>query len=172
MNYKNLHTHTLEQLFGPISLHILKQNETIRIVELKDSDGLSRTLAIVRFLDIHGKRLKEAYDKIMSGELLGKTLCDFKIDFDKKYTGSVELKLPEWLKNDFKTDNDLGIAFISNIWVKDSSLEPQKFIFSEIIEIIPEDLKSDFKYKINPLEKIDSQVKSLFEEANINLINV
>lgn len=172
MKNKNLHTHTLEQLFGPISIHIKKQNETIRIVELKDDDNFCRTLAIVRFLDIHGQVLKEAYNTILSGELLGKTLLNFNIDFEKEYTGSLHVKLPLWLKNDFNTDYDFGVAFISNIWVKDESLDSQKFIFSEIIEIIPQELKKDFKYKVNPLDKINTKIKSLFKEANIDLIYV
>jgi hypothetical protein len=169
MNYKNLHTHTLEQLFGPISIHIKKQNKTIRIVELKDDDNFCRTLAIVRFVDVHGQALKKAYETILSGELLGKTLHDSKIDFDKKYKGSLQVKLPDWLKNDFKTEHDLGIAFLSHIWVMDGALEEQEFIFAEIIEIIPQELKLDFKYKINPLQTIDSKISDLFKEANIDL---
>lgn len=172
MNYKNLHTHTLEQLFGPISIQIKKQNESIRVVELKDGGGLCRTLAIVRFLNIYGKVLREAYDTILSGELLGKTLHDFNIDFDKEYKGSLQVKLPDWLKNDFKTDDDFGIAFLSHIWVKDEALKPPKFIFAEIIEIIPQELKHDFKYKINPLQKVNSKISDLFKEANIDLKNV
>ena len=171
MKYKNLHTHTLEKLFGPISIQIKKQDKTVRIVELKDEDELCRTLAIVKFSDVHGNLLKEAYETILSGELLGKTLCQFNIDFDKVYTGSLQLKLPSWLKNDFKTEDDLGIAFFSGIWITDKSLNPKKFKFADIIEIIPQDLKDDFKYKINPLQNIDSSVKELFKEANINLIN-
>ena len=172
MKDKNLHTNRLEQLFGPISLHILKQNEPIRIVELKDGKGLCRTLAIVRFLDVRGKVLKEAYKTILGGELLGKTLIDFKIDFDREYTGSIRVKLSEWLKNDFKTNEDFGIAFLSNIWIKDKSLERSKFTFAEIIEIIPQDLKKDFEYKINPLQEINSKVSALLKEADIDVINV
>lgn len=171
MKDKNLHTHTLEKLFGPISILIKKQNENIRIVELKDDKNFCRTLAIVRFLDVHGEVLKEAHKTILSGKLLGKTLHDFKIDFDKKYSGSLQILLPEWLRRDFKTTNVLGMAFFSKIWINDESLKSQKFVFAEIIEIIPEDIKNSFKYKIKPLQKINSSILELLKEANIEIIN-
>ena len=129
-------------------------------------------MAIVRFIDVHGKTLKEAYETILGGELLGKTLLKFNIDFDKKYTGSLDIKLPDWLKQDFKSEHDFGIAFFSNIWVKDDSDNVTKFVFAKVVEIIPEELKNDFKYKINPITSIDSEIKSLFEQAKIELINV
>jgi len=172
MKQKNLHTHTLEKLFGPISIHIKKQNETVRIVELKDGENYCRTLAIVRFIDVHGKTLTEAYKTILGGELLGKTLLKFDIDFDKRYTGSLDIKLPDWLKKDFRSSHDIGIAFFSNIWVKDESVEIAKFVFAEVVEIIPQELQKDFKYKINPITHINAQIKNLFEQAKIELINV
>jgi hypothetical protein len=170
MNYKNLHTDSLEQLFGPISLHILKQNKTIRIVELKDKDKLCRTFAIVKFLNINGKTLKEAHDKIFKGELLGKTLCDFKINFDREFIGSVQVKLPDWLKDHFKTTEDISFGFISNIWVNDDSVEPDRFVFSKIIEIIPPELKQEFFHNIKPIQNIDLTLLSMFKEAKIEMI--
>lgn len=170
MNYKNLHTDALEELFGPITLHILKQNQTIRIVELKDNDKLCRTFALVRFLNVKGKILKEAYDIIVNGGLLGKTLCDFNIDFDREFIGSIQVKLPNWLKIDFKTNEDFGFGFISNIRVKDHTVEEDRFVFSEIIEIIPPELKNDFIHNIKPIVKIDSQTLSMLKEAKFEII--
>jgi hypothetical protein len=170
MNIENLHTHALEQLFGPISLHILKQNETIRIVELKDRDDLCRTLAIVRFLKIKGKSLKEAHNRIVKGELLGKTLTDFKIDFEREFIGSVQVKLPDWLKDNFNTTEDFGYGFISHIWVKDNSAVPDRFIFSEIIEIIPPELKNKFNQHIKPINTVDLEFLEMLEEAKIEII--
>lgn len=170
MNHKNLHTYALEQLFGPISLHILKQNESIRIVELKDKDKLCRTFAIVRFLNVNGEKLIEAHEKIVKGELLGKTLCDFKIDFDREFIGSVQVKLPDWLKDHFKTTKDSGFGFVSHIWVNDDSVLPNRFVFSEIIEIIPPELKKDFSHNIKPLKKVDLEFLSMFNEAKIEMI--
>jgi hypothetical protein len=170
MNYKKLHTDYLEELFGPISLHILKQNESIRIVELKDKDKLCRTFAIVRFLNINGEKLKAAHEKIVKGELLGKTLCDFKIDFDREFIGSVQVKLPDWLKDHFKTTKDSGFGFVSHIWVNDDSTEPDRFVFSEIIEIIPPELKNEFIHNIKPLKNLDLEFLTMFEEAKIEML--
>jgi hypothetical protein len=170
MNYKKLHTDALEELFGPISLHILKQNETIRIVELKDKDNLCRTFALVRFLNVKGKVLKEAHGLIVNGSLLGKTLSDFKIDFDREFIGSIQVKLPDWLKGHFKTTKDSGFGFVSHIWVNDDSVEPDRFIFSEIIEIIPPELKNEFIHNIKPINKVDLEFLEMLEEAKIEII--
>ena len=72
---------------------------------------------------------------------------------------------------DFKSEHDFGIAFFSNIWVKDDSVDVTKFVFAKVVEIIPEELKDDFKYKINPVTNIDSQIKNLFKQAEIELLN-
>lgn len=170
MNYRNLHTHTLEKLFGTITLHILKQDETIRIVELKDGGGLSRTLGLVRFLNIKGQLLRKAHDEILNGGLLGKTLCDFKIDFNKEFVGSVEVNLPDWLKENFKTLEDKSVGFISNVWIIDHDVSPNRFLFSEIIEIIPPELKNKYTDKIKPLHRVNESIHSLFIDANIHMI--
>ena len=170
MNIENLHTNRLEKLFGPITLHILEQNESIRIVELKDKNKLCRTFAIVKFMNINGEILKEAHDKIVKGELLGKTLCDYNIDFDREFIGSLQVKLPDWLKFDFKTNENEGFGFVSNIWVNDDSVEPNRFVFSKIIEVIPKELKKEFIHNIKPLQHLDLKILAMLNEAKIDMV--
>ena len=40
MNIENLHTSTLEKLFGSIDLRIIRQDEDVRIVQLNDKKGI------------------------------------------------------------------------------------------------------------------------------------
>ena len=72
MNYENLHTNSLEKLFGVIRLEIIKQDDTIRMIKLIDNAGITRTLGVVRFFNVN--LLAEVHTKILSGQLLGKTL--------------------------------------------------------------------------------------------------
>lgn len=72
MNYENLHTYSLEKLFGVIRLEIIKQDDTIRMIKLIDNAGITRTLGVVRFFNVN--LLAEVHTKILSGQLLGKTL--------------------------------------------------------------------------------------------------
>lgn len=168
MNYENLHTSSLEKLFGTIKFEILKQDDTIRIIKLLDGAGTTRTLGIVRFFNIN--LLPEVHDKILSGQLLGKTLCDSNIDFDKGFMGSVKVSLPQWLRDDFKSEYDVGLAFYSKIFVLGNRSQEDKFLYSELIEIIPLEIKEAFLDKVNSKKDIYDNINSLLKEANIEII--
>lgn len=172
MNYEDLHTSTLEKIFGSIDLNIIRQDENIRIIHLNDKSGISRTLGIVRFLNIRGQSLKEAHNKILEGGLLGKTLYNFDINFNKEFIGSLQIKLPNWLKKDFKTEEDKCFGFFSKISVQTSPLSNNKFLYSELIEIIPPELTNVFIDKIKPLKEIDENLLSLIREADLEVIKL
>jgi len=169
MNYENLHTSALEKLFGTIKMRIVNQNPNIRIIKLNDSKNISRTLGIVKFFDVKGKALINAHQKILAGGVLGKTLFNSSIDFDKKFIGSVQVNLPEWLKEDFKSEYNEGLGFYSKIKVANHSKKENKILYSELIEIIPMELKYAFEDKICPLENNNKRVMSLLNAAEIKL---
>ena len=172
MNYDSLHTSTLEKLFGSIKLEIVKQDDTIRIIKLIDSEGISRTLGIVRFLNIQGNSLKKAHTKILAGALLGKTLYDSDIKFNKELVGTVYVKLPNWLKEDFKTENTNGFVFYSKISVDNNTNSNSNFLYSELIEIIPLELKDKFSDRIKSLRGIDENLHYLLDAAELEIIKV
>jgi len=172
MNNIKLHTYTLEKKFGHIDGRIIKQDKNIRIIHLKDGKGISRTLGIVRFLNADKKVIKGAHKKIKNGGLLGKTFKDFKINFRKEFVGSLRVKLPDWLKNDFNTKQNNGFALFSNVLVSDDSLLNNEFLYAELIEIIPLDLKDLFIDKTQSLSEIDEKFNSLLKEAGLTKINV
>jgi len=172
MNIENLHTSTLEKLFGSIDLRIIRQDEDVRIVQLNDENGISRTLGIVKFFNIENDLLVEAHEKILKGGLLGKTLFDSNIDFDKKLIGTLQVKLPQWLKNDFNTEQDSGFAIISKISINNDRLSNDKLLYSELIEIIPPELTDVFIDKTKQLEDISLNVLSLFKSTNLEIIKL
>lgn len=172
MQYENLHTYALEKLFGTLKLRIIRQSEDLRIIELNDDDNISRTFGIVRFINVFGESLEKAHYKIRAGALLGKTLYDSDIAFDKKFIGSLQVKLPNWLKEDFKSEYDNGLAFYSKISVSDEPSSIDEFLYSELIEVIPLELEGTFKNKIVRLKKIDKNVLSLLHSADIEANNL
>ena len=172
MNFENLHTSTLEKLFGYIDLKIIRQDEDVRIVQLNDEKGISRTLGIVKFFNIDNDLLVEVHEKILEGGLLGKTLFDSKIDFDKKFIGTLQVKLPQWLKKDFDTEQDSSFAIISKISIYNDRLTNDKLLYSELIEIIPPELTDVFVDKTKQLNNISLNVLSLFKSANLEVIKL
>ena len=172
MDYKNLHTFTLEKIFGSIKNHIIRQNENIRIVHLQDKKGVSRTLGIVKFLNVDSDLLIGVHEKILTGELLGKTLFDSNIDFDKEFIGTFKVKLPKWLMEDFNTEQDSSFAIFSKISIYTNRLSNDKFLYSELIEIIPPELKDVFVDKTKSLYKIDENILSLFKAVDIKVIKL
>ena len=172
MNLENLHTSTLEKLFGSIDLRIIRQDEDVRIVQLNDENGISRTLGIVKFFNIDNDLLVEVHEKILEGGLLGKTLFDSNIDFDKKFIGTLQVKLPQWLKKDFDTEQDSSFAIISKISIYNDRLTNDKLLYSELIEIIPPELTDVFVDKTKQLNNISLNVLSLFKSANLEVIKL
>lgn len=169
MEYKNLHTVTLEKLFGPIKNRIIKQDENIRIIHLDDKNGVSRTLGIVRFFNIENNFLGNSHQKIVAGAMLGKTLFDSDIDFDKEFIGTVRVKLPVWLKEDFKTEQNSSLANFSKISIYTDRKADDKFLYSELIEIVPPEFANVFGDKTKPLKKLSENVLSLFKAAKIEV---
>ena len=170
MEYQKLHTCTLEKLFGPMEGHIIRQNKNIRIIHLKDKFGNSKTLAVVIFLNIENKELKLAHKKILAGSLLGKTLYDSNIDFDKEFLGTIQVTLPNWLMKEFKTQQDSSVVLYSRVSVCDDSLLNGNFIYSELIEIVPPELKDVFINKTKSITTIDENLLSLLKEVDLKEI--
>lgn len=168
MKYNNLHSFTLEALFGSIKNQIIKQNETIRIVHLMDEINISRTLGIVRFLNINEAFLKPVHQKIVSGEMLGKTLYEANIDFDKEFMGAIHVELPDWIKRDFNTSQNKSLAFFSKIVINSNSGD--NYIYSELIEVIPPEIIHAFSDKTKPILNINDNVNSLLKIGELKVI--
>ena len=171
MDYQKLHTYTLEQSFGPMKGHIIRQDDKIRIIHLKDKKGVSKTLAVVRFLNVKNKALKLVHEKIQTGSLLGKTLYDSDIDFDKEFLGTIHVKLPDWLMKEFNTQQNSSVVQYSRIIVCDGSLLNENFIYSELIEIVPPELKDLFINKKKLITIVDENLLSLLKEVDLIAIN-
>lgn len=166
MNGYKSHTALLENLFGPIRLHILKQENEFRIVHLYDDKNVSRTLGVVRFRNFEAPSIKEIHNRIVAGELLGKTLIESRIPYNKSYISTISVHLPEWLKKDFQTTQTTSPAIYSHITLGDLDSNTA-FLYAELFEIIPPDIihlipHTNFNSKI-----IDEEMMTLLGYADI-----
>lgn len=170
MKYKNLHTFSLEEIFGSIKNQIIKQNDSVRMVHLMDKKNISRTLGVVRFLNSNEVFLKDVHQKIVSGDMLGKTLFEANIDFDKEFLGAIHVELPDWLKTDFNTEQDKSLAFFSKIIIKSNLANGEDYVYSELIEVIPPEIIDSFSAKTKQFSGINGTVSILLKAADLKVI--
>lgn len=170
MDTNTLHTTTLEKLYGPVECEIIRQDDKIRIVHLKDKKGVSRTVGVVKFYNTDHHPIKSVHKTIQAGGLLGKTLQQSKIDYKKEIIGAVPVRLPDWIKNDFITDEEHSMALISKIKVPDSSGKP--LLYTVIIEVLPPNLSSGHVQDIIRKQDIDHDILPLFELADLIIENI
>jgi hypothetical protein len=168
MIYQELHTYTLEKLFGPVRNRVIRQDNKLRMVHLIDNKNTSRTLGVVRFHEIINKDLNEVHETIREGAMLGKTLLEFNIDFDKEFIGSVNVEMPEWLKKEFKTKQKQTKAFLSKIKINQIGSE-EGTLYTELIEVIPPEYISEFNQKIKDIQPIDANWRTLAKEADLKI---
>ena len=171
MNETNLHSSRLERLVGKISCELISQEGEIRKVHLFDSKGISRTLGIVKFYEVQGAELENAHSRILSGELLGKTLFEANIAFEKTYEGHLPVALPEWLQRDFDTGASSSIALYSKIYINRHNGQEYKMLYADVIEVIPPSLLMDFIKVAPPLVQTDTYIETLFNASGITKLN-
>jgi len=170
MDTNTLHTSTLEKLYGPVECEIIRQDDKIRVVHLKDKKGVSRTVGVVKFFNTDHKPIEAVHKRILEGGLLGKTLQKFKIDYKKEIIGALPVRLPDWIKNDFLIDEEHSIALISNINIKISSGE--QLLYTKIIEVLPPELSSGHVHDGIRKQDIDKDLLPLFDSVDLIIENI
>ena len=170
MDSKKLHTTSLEKLYGPISCDIIRQDNEIRIVHLRDKKDVSRTVGVVRFYNTDHKPIKTVHQAILAGGLLGKTLKQSKILYNKKNIGAVPVKLPDWIIDNFPTKEEHSVALISLIYIDTSFNGP--LLYTRIIEVLPPELSRGYEQNIIQKQDIDYDILPLFELADLKIENI
>ena len=172
MNETNLHSSRLERLVGKISCELISQEGDMRKVHLRDSAGISKTLGIVRFANVNGENLINAHRRIIKGDLLGKTLYEARIDFDKLYLGYVRVELPDWLRKEFANNATQGIALFSRIFVNGTNGHEHNNLYADVIEVIPPSLQNDFVNVAPLLADLEKGLEAMLLAAGIRNENL
>ena len=134
-----LHTDVLEDKYGKITAKVLRHNSSIREAHLIDGDGISRTFAITIFPKVKDKEIKFIDDKIRKGAPIGKAFREKGYAIRKNVIDVFIVKIPSWLKKDFKTKDDYAKARLSEFYACKGNKKPK--IYGTVTEIYSPDFR-------------------------------
>jgi len=147
---EKLHTDILEERYGKISSKVLKHNSEIREALLIDVKGIARTYAITFLEDFKDKEIKKINEEIKKG-------CPIGIAFRKKHyvirknvLDVFKIKIPLWLKKEFKTKEYYAKGRLSEFYVKKRGKKPT--IYGVVAEIYSPDFRKAIIRTIDKLQ--------------------
>jgi len=144
-----LHTDILEQKYGPIHAVVLRHDnvremkkgaERIREAMLVDEKDILRTYALT-FLtyDKRNEEIANIDDEIRQGGLIGETFRKHGYTVKKNVIDVFLIKIPSWMKNDFKTDEEEAKARLTEFYAKKEKETP--VIYGTVLEIYSPDFR-------------------------------
>ncbi len=156
---EKLHTDILEEKYGPIHAVVLRHDnvremkkgaERIREARLVDTEDILRTYALT-FLsyDKENEEIANIDDEIREGGLIGQTFRNHGYTVKKNVVDVFIIKIPAWMKDDFKADVDEAKARLTEFYAKKESETP--VIYGTVLEIYSPDFK-DPKDGINDVD--------------------
>jgi hypothetical protein len=178
-----IHTEQLNQKFGNIKATILESTKTIRISKLIDQKQITRTFAITKFNSKQTIVDKNTIQKIINGNLIGKTLKNNNYIIKREIINTFTLK-SEYLQKEFHDKKDQFRADLINFLVlnnnqitKTTNKQPYN-LFAQILEIYPTYLykieKTTTNKNINNKsikQKIPKTFEKILKKYKIELIN-
>jgi hypothetical protein len=135
-----LHTDVLEEKYGAIHAKVLKHDDLVRESHLVDAKDISRTYALTFFPESKANaEIKRIDSEIRAGGLIGVTFRTFGYSIRKNVVDVFVLELPEWLKNDFKTNENYAKARMSEFYAKKEGVSPA--IYGDVLEVYTPDFR-------------------------------
>lgn len=136
-----LHTEVLQDIYGPISVKVLKDDNLTREVLLKDKQSIARTYALTIKNDewACNKEMRTVNAAIRSGEAIGKSFKTNGFSICKNIIDVYLVNLPEWLQRAFAHNSQMAKARISEFLVKKGQLI---FNYGLITEIYSPDFRN------------------------------
>jgi chorismate-pyruvate lyase len=136
-----LHTEVLQDIYGPICVKVLKDDNLTREVLLTDQQNIARTYALTIKNDewAWNKEMQLVNAAIRSGEAIGKTFKTNGFSICKNIIDVYLVNLPEWLQQAFEHTSSMAKARISEFLVKKNELI---FNYGLITEIYSPDFRN------------------------------
>lgn len=136
-----LHTEVLQDVYGPINIQVLNDDNRIREILLTDQQGIARTYALtIKNTEwAWNKEMQRVNAAIRAGEAIGKTFKANGFSIRKNIIDVFVVKLPEWLRNAFAHNSEMAKARISEFLVKKNQLI---FNYGLITEIYSPDFRN------------------------------
>lgn len=169
-----LHTDVLEKKYGKIHAEVLRHDnvreaqdrECIREARLVDEENILRTYALT-FLtyDRKNEEMLKIDGEIRQGGLIGETFRKHGYVVKKNVIDVFLLNLPDWMKADFKTEEEKAKARLTEFYAKKENAEP--IIYGTVSEIYSPDFR-DPKDGINEVDKAQvNPVTDTLEQVGI-----
>ncbi len=134
-----LHTDVLEEKYGPITSKVVVHNDKIRRAHLIDQKGISRTYAITFLGNKWPKEVVNINEEIRRGEPIGKAFRKYEYAIRKNVLEVYKIKLPRWLKEEFRTKENYAKARLSEFYAKKRGEKP--VIYGIVVEIYSPDFR-------------------------------
>lgn len=136
-----LHTEVLQDVYGPISVQVLNDDNLTREILLTDQQNIARTYALtIKNTEwAWNKEMQSVNAAIRAGEAIGKAFKANGFSICKNIIDVYVVNLPEWLQNTFAHNSEMAKARISEFLVKKNQLI---FNYGLITEIYSPDFRN------------------------------
>ena len=146
---EKLHTDVLEERYGAIHTKLIKHNSKIRESLLIDSTGIARTYALTFLSKSKGAEIKRINSNIKKGVAIGKAFREKGYSIRKNVLDVFVITLPEWLKKEFRTNENSAKARLAEFYAKKQGTDP--VIYGVVTEVYTPDFR---KAAINAVDKL------------------
>jgi hypothetical protein len=147
---EKLHTDVLEEKYGEIHITILKHNSKVRESLLIDSTNTTRTYALTFLNEWNNSEIEEINENIKNKEAIGKAFREKGYLIRKNVLDVFIIKIPTWLKSEFKTKEKYAKARLSEFYAKKQGEEP--IIYGIVTEIYTPDFRKPIINKVDKLQ--------------------
>jgi hypothetical protein len=158
-----LHTDVLEDKYGPIHAEVIRHDKYVREAHLVDEKRISRTFAITFFpAEWQQKAVYEINQNIMDGLPIGKAFRAHGYLIRKNVLDVIILKMPPWLRKDFKTRRMYAKARLSEFIAKKERGLP--ILYGTVAEIYSPDFRPAEVNEVDRMQ-MNATIDSLEKEG-------
>jgi len=156
-NLRNrLHTEMLKEKYGKVNTHILRDDDNIREVLLIDEALIARTYALtIKNKEWqHGDEIDKVNKVIKNGEGIGEAFKSRGFVIQKNILDVYLIRLAEWLRYAFDTNNKIAKARIAEFIVKKGNMI---YNYGTITELYSPDFRTPW---VNETDKAQINIPS------------
>ena len=119
-----LHTEVLEEVYGPVSVQVLRDDNLTREILLTDQQNIARTYALtIKNAEWEGnKEIQSVNEEIRAGAAIGKAFKVNGFSICKNIIDVHLVHLPEWLQQAFAHSSKIAKARVTEFLVKKDQL--------------------------------------------------
>lgn len=162
--FTGLHTDALELRYGLVHAQLREHSQTRRVIDIVDSEGVSRTHAVTWFPQLNGVNdvLADARKDIARGALVGKTIKAYGFSVSKPEILKGITILPVWLKQRFACEETQAFFCIYQFV---ACKEEVNSLYGVVCEIYSPDFMPVKKHKLEIANAEVDNTANLFREA-------